>query len=87
MNVLEPFGINSKLVGLAPRDAEMIRALIAKYRQYLGQGRGREAHGAASSLLIVWHAVKQPTSAIEPDVSAPAPLDEVLEDAEQRSSH
>jgi hypothetical protein len=77
MNALEPFGINSRLAGLAPRDAELIRALIAKYRRYLDQGRGREAHGAASALLIVWHAVKTSASAVDLDVSAPVPLAEM----------
>jgi hypothetical protein len=50
---------------LTPRDAELLRALIAKRTFYAEQGRSREAHGVLTSILIVWQSVAQPDIPIE----------------------
>ena len=49
------------LSGIDPLDprltvdqAIIIGALQAKYSRYVRQGRGREAHGVGSALLICW---------------------------------
>ncbi len=55
---------------LSPRDAELIRALIEKRRAYDEQGRGRESHGVAAALAIVWQMVTEPDIPIElPDTT------------------
>jgi hypothetical protein len=41
---------------LSPRDSDLLRMLVRKHQQYIEQGRGREAHGMGTAILIVWHA-------------------------------
>jgi len=75
----EPFGIDSGRAGIARRDAKLLQALVAKYRRYLSEGRGREAHGVGSALLIVWRAVCAPAALlIDVDITVPQAFDEAL---------
>jgi hypothetical protein len=86
MDPPEPFGINSRRPGIAPRDTEILRALIVKYQRYVSEGRGREAHGAASALLIVWQAVASPEPTVDVDITAPQPFDALIEEIKRGSA-
>jgi hypothetical protein len=50
---------------LSRRDVELLLALEERRQNYLRQGRGREAHGVASAITIVWQAATQTDIPIE----------------------
>jgi len=52
---------------LSARDRELLRILVRKHQIYIEQGRGREAHGMGTAILLVWHV------ATRPDVQAEMP--------------
>ena len=45
---------------LAPRDRELLRMLVRKHQVYIEQGRGREAHGMGTAILVVWQVATMP---------------------------
>jgi hypothetical protein len=45
---------------LSPRDRDLIRLLVRKHQIYIEQGRGREAHGMGTAILIVWQVATMP---------------------------
>jgi hypothetical protein len=50
---------------LAPRDREMLRMLVRKHQVYIEQGRGREAHGMGTAILVVWQFATRPDAQAE----------------------
>ena len=45
---------------LAERDRELLRMLVRKHQGYIEQGRGREAHGMGTAILLVWQVATMP---------------------------
>ena len=45
---------------LAERDREMLKMLVRKHQVYIEQGRGREAHGMGTAILVVWQVATMP---------------------------
>ena len=45
---------------LAARDRDLLRMLVRKHQGYIEQGRGREAHGMGTAILLVWQVATLP---------------------------
>ena len=45
---------------VAARDRELLRLLVRKHQVYIEQGRGREAHGMGTAILVVWQVATMP---------------------------
>jgi hypothetical protein len=50
---------------LAERDRELLRILVRKHQVYIEQGRGREAHGMGTAILLVWQVSTMPDQPAE----------------------
>jgi hypothetical protein len=50
---------------LAERDREVLRLLVRKHQVYIEQGRGREAHGMGTAILVVWQVAMRPGNGAE----------------------
>ena len=50
---------------LAERDREMLKMLVRKHQVYIEQGRGREAHGMGTAILVVWQVATMPGAVAE----------------------
>jgi len=60
---------------LTPKESLVLNMLIKKRMDYLHQGRGREAHGVAISMVIVWRGLIRPDMVLDielPDTQAGA---------------
>jgi hypothetical protein len=45
---------------LSARDRDLLRMLVRKHQVYIEQGRGREAHGMGTAILVVWQFATRP---------------------------
>ena len=45
---------------LAAHDRDLLRTLLGKHQLYIEQGRGREAHGMGTAILLVWQVSMRP---------------------------
>jgi hypothetical protein len=50
---------------LAARDRDLLRLLVRKHQVYIEQGRGREAHGMGTAILLVWQVATMPGKVAE----------------------
>ena len=50
---------------LAARDRELLRLLVRNHQVYIEQGRGREAHGMGTAILVVWQVATRPANLVE----------------------